>query len=247
MINVYRFSSCRGVDNGGSRAECYGWERVSDINILNTQWLFHTTKEIIYFLKLLDRYKNNNRSVNSLLPNEDYFFNNIEQIKRSLKLSDMIYIEISSLAYYMDRYGNVGQVTRIGSETKAGNIKPGVFEKYTLTEDELVKDMAYLERYFKKPIIYTGHGVTIDTNCSPEDQLTLEREFKLKWSTIVRVMESRNLITKYIKRHAKYHLVISSILKGCKLCLHGLNHVNKSGKEVLNKYARKLIRKVKGV
>jgi hypothetical protein len=239
LPTFFRFSSCRGIKTVANKFTVY-----------NTEYLFHNLKEIIYFTNLLEGTKFD-RKINTLLTNEENFFNKIHEIKQNINNSDFIYIEISTLTYYMDKNGNIGQAERIKEQMKLGNVMSGEFINYKITENEFVEDIKYLQNYFNKPILFTGH---ITSDCKLYNNLQFWLKFieqpirkSSKEEELYYLLESRKIINNYLEKHTTNFIIIENIIKDypAEDILIDTVHYTPKGYDVLYENVNNIIPKIK--
>ena len=222
-INIFRFSSCRGIN----------------VNNISMNFKFHNIKEILFFLDLLDNKNKNNYIKNSLIENED----NLEEVINLLKKCDIIYVEISTLKYNKDEFGNIGQIVRINNLIRNNIISKNHFKDcYYLDDDELLYDIKLLENKLNwAKIVYTGH-ITLNMNSENKDFILskIERENETNLQQIEnkfnKIMESRRKINDFIIRYCKYYMIIEDVFKNydCKEYLLDMVHYTEYGYKILH-------------
>lgn len=235
MINeIFRFSSCRGIKPHN----------------ISSNFLFHNIKEILFFLDLINGKIKNNYIKNSLLENEEMY--NFSEIVETLNNCSFIYIEISTLKYLKDKYGNIGHDIYIKNMVKEGKIEENYFKEYIYTEEELLNDINTLESKLNHcTIIYTGH-ITVKLNINNRDYLlskverACETNLKQIEDKFYKIMSKRNEINKFIKKYCKYYIIIEDIFKDykCEEYLLDTVHFTDKGHSIKLLYLTNFIKKI---
>ena len=232
--NIFRFSSCRGILT----------------NNISSNLKFHNIKEILFFLDLINGKVKNNYIKNSLIKNEDIY--NFSEILETLNNCNIIYIEISTMKYYKDKYGNVGHDIHIKNLINAGEIKDDYFKEYIYTEEELLNDIKILENKLNDyTFIYTGH-ITVKLNDDNKDYLLskVERSGETSLEQIEdkfhKIMYRRNQINKFIAKYCKNYIITEDIFKDykCKEYLLDTVHLTDNGNSIKTTYFINFLKKI---